>query len=563
MNPHYTNTIQKPENNNFSQALKNILNYKIFPYAFFLVIIFIVYARSVMFGITELDDMKLVMSQYGYLKDPYNIISAFFKSIFNESSDTFYRPFLTVSWIIDTVIGGGKLWVYHFFDIVYHFTAVCLLFNLLKNLKIPHFKALLFASFFAVLPVFNQAVSWIPGRNDTLLAVFIFSSFIFFVKYTDSNSLRHIFISSFFFLCALFTKETAFAALLVFPFYLVLNKKDAASSVIPESRYRESIFAVLLNKKLIISMSLFFACCLLWYFMKNAFTGTKDMDIMYLAVYTKAALIKLFPATLQYISKIFLPVNLKVMPVLSLFDSLLGIVVLGIITLFLIKSKNVNRSNILFGSLWFIAFLILPYFQNNYFMLEHRAYAAVLGLIIILNEIKPGKNIKTVLPYLLAIYFIFFVCVSLININKFANKLNFATAAMLETPLNVKTTFLYGRRYRDNAAFQFGEYFMRKNYEHLTIRNKQKNVASSAFLGLFAWQRGDMQTAKKYLTIAVDKDTDVNEAYAVLADIYVKERRYEEALIYMKKAFKMKPENPEYFRYLKLVFEKINSNKQH
>ncbi|MCL1971691.1 MAG: tetratricopeptide repeat protein [Endomicrobia bacterium] len=539
------NTIQNPKNGSFSQEFKNILNYKIFPYVFFLIIIFIIYAKSVMFGITELDDKTLVISQYGYLQDPYNIISAFFKSIFNDSADTFYRPFLTVSWIIDTVIGGGRLWVYHFFDIVYHFIAVCLLFNLLKNLKIPHFKAFLFAAFFAVLPVFNQAVSWIPGRNDTLLAVFIFSSFMFFVKYSDSNSLKHIFLSSFFFLCALFTKETAFAALLVFPFYLVLNKRND------------------LKKKLILSILLFFACSLLWYFMKNAFTAAKDLDIMYLAVYTKAALIKLFPATLQYISKIFLPVNLKVMPVLSLFDSLLGIFVVGVITSLLIKSKNVNRSNILFGSLWFAAFLVLPYFQNNYFMLEHRAYAAVLGLIIILNEIKPGKNVKTVLPYLLAIYFIFFVCVSIININKFANKLNFATAAMLETPFNMKTTFLYGRRSLDNNTVRFGEYFMKKNYEDVSIRAKQKNIPSSAFLGLFAWQRGDMKAAKKYLTIAVDKNTDVHEAYAVLADIYVKEGRYEEALINMKKAFKVKPENPEYFRFLKLIFEKINSNKQH
>jgi tetratricopeptide (TPR) repeat protein len=193
-------------------------------------------------------------------------------------------------------------------------------------------------------------------------------------------------------------------------------------------------------------------------------------------------------------------------------------------------------------------------------MLEHRTYVPVLGLIIILNEIKCGENVKTILPYLLAIYFLFFVSSSLVNSGKFADKLNFATAAMIETPLNVKTTFLYARRSLDNGTFQFGEYFMKKNYDNISIKEKQKNIASSAYLGIFAWQRGDIKPAKKYLTLAVDKETPIHQAYAALADIYVSEGRYEDAVLNMKKAFKLQPENAEYFRFLKLCFEKRNNN---
>ncbi|MCL2145227.1 MAG: hypothetical protein FWH43_07045 [Endomicrobia bacterium] len=569
------NTIQKtksgagkPGVEDFRRSLQNIFNLGIFPYLFFLIIIFIVYAKSIMFGITELDDLTLVISQYEYLKDPYNIIDAFFKSVFNESADTFYRPLLTVSWIIDTIIGRGRLWVYHFFDIIYHFTAVCILFNILKNLNISRLKAFAFASFFAALPIFNQAVSWIPGRNDTLLAVFIFSSFLFLVKYNNSEKFKHIFISALFFLAALFTKETAFAAIIVFPFFFILNASSAAAAdaspvnAFEDSRRAEAIRAGRLKIKLISFIMLFAACVLLWYLMKTAFTGTKEMNILYLVVFTKAALIKLFPATLQYVAKIFLPVNLKVLPVLSLFDSLLGAAVAAFIVLLLAQSKNIKRSNVFFGILWFVMFLVLPYFQNNYFMLEHRTYAAVFGLILIINEINLNGKIKTVLPYLIAVYFIFFISVSLINAEKFANKLNFAAAAMIETPLNVKATFLYGRRSLDNGTFQFGEYFMKKNYEDLSIKAKQRsNVSSSAYLGIFIWQRGDMKSAKKYLTIAADKDTKVHQVYGALADIYIREGRYKEAVFNMKKAFKMKPENPEYFRYLKFCFEKIN-NKQ-
>lgn len=543
MNPHYTNTIQKPDEGGIDRLLIKFFNSRFFPYILFLVLVCAVYLRSVFFSITELDDATLVIDRYEYLRDPYNIISSFFKSVFNESGDTFYRPLLTISWIIDTVIGGGRLWVYHLFDVIYHFIAVCVLFNLLKNLSFTRARALIFSSFFAVLPVLNQAVSWIPGRNDTLLAVFILSSFLFVVKYNSSDSLKHMFLSALLFAAALFTKETALAAFPVFTLYLLIKRKNN-----------------FIKKTAVLTFVLLF-CALTWYLMKSSFTGTGEMNILHIAVYSKAALIKFFPATLQYIAKIFFPVNLKVMPVLSVFDSVLGLLISALAGILIFKSKNANRPNILFGLLWFTAFLVFPYFQNNYFMLEHRVYVAVPGFILILNEIRLGEKTKIILPYLLSIYFIFFITVSFINNNKFSGMLNFSTAAAIETPDNVKTTFLYGRRFLDHGNHQTAGYFMKQNYADITMREKRKELSNSAFLGLFAWQRGDIVEAKKYLTIAADGETNIHQTYAALANIFAAEGRYKEALYNIKKAFKLQPENPEYYRYLKLCFDLIKSNR--
>lgn len=538
MNPRYTNTIQKPDS---YQTFTGIFNSRIFPYILFLIIIIIVYFRSIMFGFTELDDLMLVVSNSEYLSDPYNIIAAFFKSVFNVSEDTFYRPLLMISWMIDTIIGGGRIWVYHLFDIVYHFIAVCILFNLLKNLNFTRSKAIVFTSFFAVLPILNQAVSWIPGRNDTLLAIFLTGSFLFIVKYNSSDSFKHLFLAVFLFLAALFTKETAFAGFVVFPAYIFLYRKGKT------------------RIKITLTVFLMTLCCFIWYFMKNSFTGSGEMSIFHIVTYIKIAAIKFFPATLQYISKIFFPVNLKVMATLSIFDVVSGLAVSALIARLLFKTKTANFRNVFFGLIWFLGFLVLPYFQNTWFILEHRTYIAILGLILILNEIQVGEKVKEILPYLLALYFMFFIAVSFVNNIKFANQLNFATAAMLESPHNVKTTFLYGRRFLDNGTFQTGGFFMKKNFEDLPMAEKRKESSNSAFLGLFAWQRGDIKEAKKYLTIAAEKNTLIHQTYAALADIYIKEERYEEALYNMKKAFKMQPENPEYYRYLKLSFEKLNS----
>ncbi|MDR2425642.1 MAG: hypothetical protein LBD46_00425 [Endomicrobium sp.] len=494
-----------------------------------------------MFDVTELDDVTLVTSRYEYLRDPYNIIASFFKSVFNETDDTFYRPILVISWIIDTIVGGGKIWVYHLSNVFYHFVAVCMLFNLLKNLNFSRNRSLVFSSFFAIIPLLNQAVSWIPGRNDSILAIFVFGSFMFMVKYKKSGNLKHVFFTSLLFMVSLFTKETALASFVVFPAYMLLDIKEKD----------------FLKKTFILVFSML-VCCLIWYLMKNSFTSTKEISIFHIISYIKAATFKFFPATLQYVSKIFFPVNLKVMPLLSVFDTVLGFLISVFIAALIYISKKVNTSNILFGILWFVMFLVLPYFQNSYFILEHRVYIALVGLIIILNEIKLNGKVQVILPYFMFLYFIFFISVSFTNNIKFANKLVFACAAVTETPDNVKTAFLYGRRFLDNGTFQTGAYFMKKNYEKMPMKFKQKEPSNAAFIGIFAWQRGDIKEAKKYLTIAAEKNTLIHQTYGALANIFMNERRYEEALINIKKAFKLQHENSEYFRYLKYCFDKIN-----
>lgn len=543
MNLHYTNTVRKADKNSLFPSLTNVLSGGFTPYVLFFAIICAVYAASLMFGLTDLDDVALIVHQRSYLQDPFNIIASFFKSVFNESGDTFYRPLLTASWIADTVIGGGRLWVYHLSGIIYHFIAVSILFNLLKNLKIEHPKAFVFSSFFAVLPIFNQAVSWIPGRNDILLAVFIFSSFIFIVKYGKNSNPANLAAAAVFFTAALFTKETAIAAFMVFPAYIFFLAKDKTA--------RKTVSAAFVMA----------FCCIVWYLMKSGFTSSGEMNIFHIVTYSKIAALKFFPATLQYISKIFFPVNLKVMPPLSFFDSAAGLIILAGIVFLLRQNKGTDYRAVFFGFFWFAAFLALPYFHDSWFMLEHRVYTAAPGLIIVLNEIRLKHEIKSIMPALLALYFMFFIAVSFINNVKFSGELDFSAAAVTENPENAKTSFLYGRRFIDSGRFQTGGYFMKRNFEKLPLKEKKKDAANCSFLGIFAWQRGDIKEAKKYLTIAAEKNTSMHQTYATLANIFVNEKRYGEALENIKKAFRLKPDNPEYFRYMKLIFEIIKDKK--
>src|SRR6202020_3196456 len=90
-----------------------------------------------------------------------------------------------------------------------HIISVVIVFKLFIVLEVNRVHAFILSLLFAVHPVLSQAVAWLPGRNDVLLGIFIFSFFIFSIRYSREGKLKNLLLSVFFLLLALFTKETA------------------------------------------------------------------------------------------------------------------------------------------------------------------------------------------------------------------------------------------------------------------------------------------------------------------------------------------------------------------
>ena len=79
------------------------------PYLWIAAVITVLYAKSTLFGYTFLDDNVLILKNYDFLKEMTNIIPAFFQKVFAKSYLPYYRPLLTVSFILDAQIGGTSL----------------------------------------------------------------------------------------------------------------------------------------------------------------------------------------------------------------------------------------------------------------------------------------------------------------------------------------------------------------------------------------------------------------------------------------------------------------------
>src|SRR6202012_2476781 len=98
-------------------------------------------------------------------------------------------------------------WMYHISNLLIHLLTCISLYYFLRLLKLPNFIAFVFTLLFSIHPLFASAVSWVPSRGDLLIALFGLWMFIHFHKHILSGKLVYFFLSTLFFILAIFSKE--------------------------------------------------------------------------------------------------------------------------------------------------------------------------------------------------------------------------------------------------------------------------------------------------------------------------------------------------------------------
>jgi tetratricopeptide (TPR) repeat protein len=148
------------------------------------------------------------------------------------------------------------------------------------------------------------------------------------------------------------------------------------------------------------------------------------------------------PAIIQYIGKIPLPFNLSVLPIIQDTTFVYGFIAITLLTIALFLSKNKCYNFIIFGSFWFILFLLPSFIQPNpaivAYFIEHRIYLPIIGFIIILLETDMIKNLiakKNSSPILGAVIVLVLLTIITFNHSKnFKNRLNFWENAVKTSP---------------------------------------------------------------------------------------------------------------------------------
>ena len=193
-------------------------------------VVFGVYANSLR-GNFIWDDIHLIkdntyVKNWGNLLE--NLTNDFFLVSQEEGKIGYYRPVITLSYMLDYSIWRLRPAGYHLTNILFH-AANCLVvylvvFFLSGNLFISFLTALLFA----IHPIHTESVAWISGRTDIIASLFFFLSFFLYGYSFRKEKVIPYLLSVFTFCLALLSKEMTITlplTLIIYDYYFVVNEE--------------------------------------------------------------------------------------------------------------------------------------------------------------------------------------------------------------------------------------------------------------------------------------------------------------------------------------------------
>ncbi len=507
---------------------------------------FVLYYPSISYTFTELDDSIFIRDFAEYNDNLKNIIGAFGRGLFNATKDPYYRPIFSDSMIMNYHISGIEIGSYHVVNILLHVASVLLLYKLFLKLHFRQLHAFLLAAIFAVIPVLTQAVAWIPGRNDTLLAVFTLSFFIFAISYSEEGKKNHLLFSILFLLLALFTKETAVfvapAAFILLLFVLGTSFKSKNNLTLYGS---------------------WVGCFAVWYIARAA--ATVHITTTIGAGQMLTDFLHRLPIIIQYLGKIFFPFNLSVFPIQEDTVSYFGLAAVALIAALLFFSKNVNWKVVAAGFTVFLFFLLpalLVPANLNEQVFEHRLYLPVIGILIVLSQTAIFKKLadKQLLIAVLAVCSVFFV-VTFNHEKNFSDAFAFWHQASATSPHSAYANMMLGAR--EDKAIQEQSFEIVSSDERKTwIKEPGENLQKSFELFTKAYQQNPNE---KYLNFYYGCMLQKKDSVMASEAYFLKEKKisdYIECDFYLARIAMMKQDTTGAMNYLKSYLQRAPANPQ-
>jgi tetratricopeptide (TPR) repeat protein len=373
----------------------------------------LLYARTVAFDFTELDDRDLIVDDHAALVDPHIVADAFARSYMHvvDPAHAYYRPLVTLSYALDARLFGVRAAGYHATNVVLFAVACALVLALLRALDLGRAASLAGALLFAAHPALVPAVAWIPGRNDTLLSIFVLASWIGFARRRPAIHLA-------FFALALLTKETAVAL----PVVCILH----ASLVDRRTRRALAGYAAA------------------WALAIGARLAIRSAGAL-----PSFANLGQLVSSLSELALPFDPKTIAVAEDLTLLPGALAIVLLIAAVRFL---PGIRRRVVLLGASAFVLFLAPSLIFAGPLVLGQRLVLPAVGFVIVVAEIvralaPPPRALAAFASVTIAVLFV----VSFAAQDTFRDRRRFAKNAVEESPHSALAHFCLGQSYQKDG----------------------------------------------------------------------------------------------------------------
>ncbi len=161
-------------------------------------------------GFIHLDDLNLITR---LLNEPSFVLKDLF---FPEKVLAYYRPIIELSYRLDHLVWSDSASGWHLTNVVLHAVNTCFVYlislvmfaNCTANKKEAAFSA---ALIYGLNPLTTEAVCWVSGRSELILAFFMLSSFCLYLLFRIKRTNTYLLLSGILYFFAALTKETALA----------------------------------------------------------------------------------------------------------------------------------------------------------------------------------------------------------------------------------------------------------------------------------------------------------------------------------------------------------------
>jgi len=493
---------------NFKENLSDWRDLKSWrPYFIIFVLGFLLYSQTLFFGLTYLDDNTLILDRQNVLADfKDNIATIFSTDAFFSGTNFYYRPLLNLSFMIDAQFAHNQYFIYHLDNVLLHILSAILVFILLSKILNKKSLAFFLSLIFLVHPALTQAVAWLPGRNDSLVTIFILAAVLSLISFSKRPRFISLFSYTIFFFLALLTKETAiFFPFLALGYFFSLGRRDTAKT---PDKILVGAFSILAG--------------FIWLLMRSLAFSKENIGLI-AAVWS---VIKNLPNALVMGGKMVFPFNLSVLPVALDSSWLYGLVALALLLAALFFSRRKRYDYLFFGTLWFLVFFLPPFAISNNapYFLEHRLYLPFIGFLMILAEIDWVKEAdwrhkRTLYGGLILL--VFFSALTLWHSRDFRDPLTFWQSAVQTSPHSPLAQKNLGVMYYFNKQTDLA-----LEHYRLALDLNPSEPMSHNNIGLVYLEQKKYAAAEQELKKELEINPGYDKALFNLGQVYYEQKNY-------------------------------------
>ena len=480
----------------------------------------LLYAWSTSFGFTFLDDNVLILQNLAYLQDPANIFRAFTEDVFRvlHSQAAYYRPLLTLSLMVDAWISGPEPWMYHVSNALLHIGSCLLLFQFLKKFT-TRAVALVFTLLFTIHPVVVASAIWIPGRNDTLLSIFVLGSLVSLLNFAESKRWHDYALHLLCLAGAFFTKETAVALPMIGAAFLYFRSHRLSA------RLALGWIVVVTG----------------WALIRHHALSGNPLELGFSEI--MRSLWHNSPGLLQFFGKAFLPINLSVFPILQDTTYIFGL--LAVVVFVTLTWKHRAKPGFALGVLWFLLFAIPPLLRPNQTvatdLAESRMYLPMIGIFLSVASITGWEKLKPQTARRELAWVAVIVACLFLNVRHqahYRNRFTFWENAALTSPHSPLAQRNLGAMYYLNGEFEKAEWYFQRS---LALNANEPMVHNN--LGLIRMNSRKLVEAENEFHKELALNPSYDDAHYNLALLYFRMNRKEAAAAQARQALAINPEH--------------------